>query len=55
MKGFTADDTEYTSDGFRKIRWDCKNSSGEDVAPGVYLVLVKDSSKKKIFKVAVIR
>lgn len=55
VKGFTADDTEYTSDGFRKIKWDCKNSSGEDVAPGVYLVLVKDSSKKKIFKVAVIR
>ena len=55
VKSFSADDTEYTSDGFRKIKWNCKNDSGEDVAPGVYLVLVKNDSKKKIFKVAVIR
>jgi len=55
VRSFSADDTEYTGDGFRKIKWDCKNDSGEDVAPGVYLVLVKNGSKKKIFKIAVIR
>lgn len=55
IRSYSADDTEYTDDGFRKIKWDCKNSEGEDVAPGVYLIMVKNSSKKKIFKVAVIR
>ena len=55
VKGFTADDTEFTSDGFKYIKWDCKNDSGDDVAPGVYLVLVKNNSKKKVFKVAIIR
>ncbi len=55
VRSFSSDDTEYTTDGFRKIKWDCKNDSGEDVAPGVYLVLVKNNSNKKVFKVAVIR
>ena len=55
VKSFSADDTEFTADGFRKIVWNCKNDSGEDVAPGVYLVLVKNNSKKKVTKVAVIR
>ncbi len=55
VKGFSADDTEFTNDGFKYIKWDCKNDSGEDVAPGVYLILVKNNSKQKIFKVAVIR
>ena len=55
IRSYSADDTEYTDDGFRKIKWDCKNSEGENVAPGVYLIMVKNSSKKKIFKVAVIR
>lgn len=55
VRTFSADDTEFTKDGFRKIVWDCKNESGEDVAPGVYLVLVKNNSKKKVTKVAVIR
>ena len=55
VRSYSADDTEYTDDGFRKIKWDCKNDEGEDVAPGVYLILVKNSSKKKTFKVAVIR
>lgn len=55
IRSYSVDDTEYTDDGFRKIKWDCKNSEGEDVAPGVYLIMVKNNSKKKIFKVAVIR
>lgn len=55
IRSYSADDTEYTDDGFRKIKWDCKNSEGENVAPGVYLIMVKNSSKKKIFKAAVIR
>ena len=55
VKSFSIDDTEFTDDGFRFIKWDCKNDSGEEVAPGVYLVLVKNDSKKKVFKVAVIR
>lgn len=55
VRTFSANDTEITPDGFRKLKWDCKNDSGEDVAPGVYLVLAKNNSKKKTFKVAVIR
>ena len=55
VKSFSSDDTEYTNDGFRKLKWNCKNESGEDVAPGVYLVLIKNNSKKKVFKVAIIR
>lgn len=55
IRSYSVDDTEYTDDGFRKIKWDCKNSDGEDVAPGIYLIMVKNNSKKKTFKVAVIR
>ena len=55
VKAFSPDDIEYTYDGFKRIKWDCKNDAGEDVAPGVYLILVKNDSKKKVFKVAVIR
>ncbi|MBO7611634.1 MAG: M6 family metalloprotease domain-containing protein [Elusimicrobia bacterium] len=55
VKSFSVEDTEYTDDGFRFLKWDCKNESGEEVAPGVYLILVKNNSKKKVFKVAVIR
>ncbi len=55
VRVFSPDDMEYTYDGFKKIKWDCKNDAGEDVAPGVYLILVKNDSKKKVFKVAVIR
>ncbi|MCR4663030.1 MAG: M6 family metalloprotease domain-containing protein [Endomicrobiaceae bacterium] len=55
VRSFSENDIEYTSDGFKKIKWDCKNDSGQDVAPGVYLVMIKNNSKKKIFKVAVIR
>ncbi len=55
VKSFSVDDTESTDDGFRFIKWDCKNDSGDEVAPGVYLILVKNASKKKVFKVGVIR
>lgn len=55
IKSFSIDDTEFTDDGFRFLKWDCKNDSGDEVAPGVYLILVKNDSKKKVFKVAVIR
>ena len=55
VRSYFADDTEYTADGHRKVKWDCKNDAGEDVAPGVYLVLVKNNSKKRVMKVAVIR
>ena len=55
VKSFSIDDTEFTDDGFRFLKWDCKNDSGDEVAPGVYLILVKNDSKKKVFKVAVIR
>lgn len=55
VRSYSTDDTEFTADGYRKVKWDCKNDAGEDVAPGVYLVLVKNASKKKVMKVAVIR
>ncbi len=55
VRSYSADDTEFTTDGYRKVKWDCKNDAGEEVAPGVYLVLVKNASKKKVMKVAVIR
>lgn len=55
VKAFSASDTELNSDGIRQLKWDCKNDTGQSVAPGVYFVLIKNNSEKKIFKVAVIR
>ncbi len=55
VKSFSEDDTEYDGKGIRTVRWDCKNDSGEDVAPGVYIVLIKNDSRVKKCKVAVIR
>lgn len=55
VKSFSADDTELNGDGVRRLKWDCRNDDGQHVAPGIYLVLIKNDSKKKIVKVAVIR
>lgn len=55
VKAFSASDTELNSEGIRYLKWNCKNDSGQPVAPGVYIVLIKDNSEKKIFKVAIIR
>ena len=55
VKSFSEDDTEYDGKGIRTVRWDCKNDSGEDVAPGVYIILIKNDSRVKKCKVAVIR
>ncbi len=49
------EDVELGSTVFGRIKWDLKNDKGENVAPGVYLVLVKANSSKKTFKAAVIR
>ena len=55
VRAFSEDDTESDSKGIRKIKWDCKNDSGEKVAPGVYIVLIKNDSKIKKCKIAIIR
>ena len=40
------------SDG--KATWDVQDSNDEDVAPGVYLCVVKHGGKKKVLKVMVV-
>ena len=55
VRSFSSDAIEFPNDGFGRIKWDCKNDSGEDVAAGVYFVLIKNISKKRVMKVAVIR
>ncbi|MFA7073910.1 MAG: M6 family metalloprotease domain-containing protein [Endomicrobiaceae bacterium] len=55
VRVFTISDTQLNGEGSRSIKWDCKNSSGNNVAPGVYLLLIKTSSDKKVSKIAVIR
>lgn len=55
VRVFTISDTQLNGDGSRSMKWDCKNSNGNNVAPGVYLLLIKTSSDKKVSKIAVIR
>lgn len=55
VKVFNISDTQLNGDGSRSLKWDCKNDNGDNIAPGVYLVMVKTSSDKKISKVAIIR
>jgi len=44
---------ETDTDGI--VEWNLKNSSGKDVASGVYIVLVKSGGKTKTYKIAVER
>lgn len=55
VKTFSISDTQLNGDGSRTLKWDCKNDGGSNVAPGVYLLLIKTSSDKKVSKIAVIR
>ncbi len=58
VKTFSSNDVEYieindTVSG--RIKWNCKNDNGSDVAPGVYIVMVKANDKIKKYKVAITR
>ena len=53
VKSFSANDVIVSSEN--KIKWDLKNENGENVAPGVYLLLIKNCGQKKVFKIAIIR
>lgn len=55
VKSFNSSDTSVIATGNRKLSWDCKNSSGSSVAPGVYVALLKSKSDKKKIKFAIIR
>ncbi|MBQ3835339.1 MAG: M6 family metalloprotease domain-containing protein [Elusimicrobia bacterium] len=58
VKSFSQRDIEFAKDDdtiLGKIKWLLKNESGENVAPGVYIVMIKANDKIKKYKVAVIR
>ncbi|WP_413853896.1 T9SS type A sorting domain-containing protein, partial [Candidatus Ruminimicrobium bovinum] len=52
---FSSDDTQIFGNGTRFLQWNCKTKSGNDVAQGIYIILIKNSGDKVIKKVAVIR
>lgn len=53
VKTFSVNDVIISN--INKLQWNCKNDNGADVAPGVYILLIKNKSQKKTFKIAVIR
>lgn len=53
VKSFGAKDVIVSN--INKLKWNCKNRNGENVAPGVYLLLIKNAGQQKVFKIAVIR
>ena len=53
VKSFSSNDIIISSEN--KIKWDLRNENGENVAPGVYLLLIKNCGQKKVFKIAIIR
>ena len=53
VKSFSSNDIIVSSEN--KLKWDLKNENGENVAPGVYLLLIKNCGQKKVFKIAIIR
>ena len=55
VKSFTINDTEFISNGNRKLKWDCRNYNGDNVAQGIYFVMFKTEADKKIIKIAIIR
>ena len=55
ITSFSCDDTQLLGNGTRFLLWNCKTKSGNDIAQGIYIILVKNSGDKVIKKVAVIR
>ncbi|MDD5021664.1 MAG: M6 family metalloprotease domain-containing protein [Endomicrobiaceae bacterium] len=55
VESFSIDDTSFDGEGRRYLEWDCKNHSGDNVAPGVYFILLKTNSDKATKKIAIIR
>lgn len=58
VKSFSSADIDFVKSGdtiLGKIKWLLKNDKGENVAPGVYIVMIKANDKIKKYKVAVIR
>ena len=54
ISGDPVRDIEYTDQTGRTV-WDGKNDSGNDVASGIYMLVVKNSGEKKILKIVVER
>lgn len=55
IKSFSVNDTIFDSEGVRYLQWNCKNHSGDNVAPGIYFILIKTNSEKTTKKIAIIR
>ena len=55
ITSFSLDDTQLLGNGTRFFIWNCKTKSGNDVAQGVYIILVKNNNDKIIKKIAIIR
>lgn len=55
IKSFSLNDTSFDSEGARYLQWNCKNHSGDNVAPGIYFILIKTNSDKATKKIAIIR
>jgi len=55
IKKYSINDTKLMGSGSRLFEWDCKNNSGNDVAQGVYFLMIRTESDKLIKKIAVIR
>ena len=55
INSFSIDDTQVLGNGTRFFVWNCKTKSGNDVAQGVYMILIKTQSDKIIKKIAIIR
>ena len=55
VTSFSVEDTQLLGNGTRFFVWDCKTKSGNDIAQGVYIVLIKNNNDKIIKKIAIIR
>jgi flagellar hook assembly protein FlgD len=55
IESFSLADTSFDGEGRRYLRWNCKNHSGQNVAPGIYFVLIKTNTDQTTKKIAVIR
>lgn len=58
VKHFSQSDIDYVNKNdtiFGKIKWLLKNDGGDNVAPGVYIIMIKSNDKIKKYKVAITR
>jgi len=55
ITSFSLDDTQVLGNGIRFFVWNCKTKSGNDIAQGVYMILIKTNNDKIVKKIAIIR